>query len=262
MWYTQADFLSTMVYQNMNQFVDYGKSSCSFDTDSFRELLEVSSRLPASNDQMMPETEAETDMYSGDEMQKLQAGDLLLSNGYCSGSYEVKNMYRLYTADNGIVRVGYPTDNGNGAVLNIYGGLAISSKCADPEGAWQFVKTMLSDEVQQNQWSFPVTRTAFDKVMADAMKKESYQDENGETIYVDSVGYIGEAEYTIGELTQEQADAFLAYVNDATVSGNYDTDILNIVTEEAAAFFAGDKTADEVAKLIQNRVTIYLGETS
>ena len=262
MWYTQADFLSTMVYQNMNQFVDYGSSSCSFDTDSFRELLEVSSRLPASNDQMMPETEAETDMYSGDEMQKRQAGDLLLSNGYCSGSYEVKNMYRLYTADNGIVRVGYPTDNGNGAVLNIYGGLAISSKCADPEGAWQFVKTMLSDEVQQNQWSFPVTRTAFDKVMADAMKKESYQDENGETIYVDSVGYIGEAEYTIGELTQEQADAFLAYVNDATVSGNYDTDILNIVTEEAAAFFAGDKTADEVAKLIQNRVTIYLGETS
>ncbi|MBQ9270372.1 MAG: extracellular solute-binding protein [Oscillospiraceae bacterium] len=260
MWYTQADFLSTMVYQNLNQFVDYGSSSCNFDTDSFRELLEVSSRLPASNEELTPEND--TDYFASDEMQKLQAGDLLVTSGYCSGSYEVKNMYRLYTADNGIVRVGYPSDSGNGAVLNIYGGLAISSKCADPDGAWQFVKTMLSDEVQQNQWSFPVTRTAFDKVMAEAMKQDSYQNENGETVYVDSVGYIGEAEYKIGELTQEQADAFLAYVNGATVSGNYDADILNIVTEEAAAYFAGDKTADEVAKLIQNRVTIYLGETS
>ena len=79
---------------------------------------------------------------------------------------------------------------------------------------------------------------------------------------MDSMGYIGNVEYHIGELTQEQADAFRDYVNSAAVAGSYDEDIMNIITEEAAAYFAGDKTADEVADLIQNRVTIYLGETS
>jgi multiple sugar transport system substrate-binding protein len=37
---------------------------------------------------------------------------------------------------------------------------------------------------------------------------------------------------------------------------------MDIITEEASAYFAGDKSAEEVTKLIQNRVTIYLGETS
>ena len=171
-------------------------------------------------------------------------------------------MYRLYLPENGIVRIGYPTEGGNGALLNIYGGLAISSRCKDPDGAWQFVKTMLSDQVQEDQWSFPVTVKAFDKVMEEAMKRDSYQDENGQTVYVDSVGYIGDVEYHTGELTQEQADAFRDYVNGAAVAGSYDEDIMNIITEEAAAYFAGDKSAAEVADLIQNRVTIYLGETS
>ena len=47
--------------------------------------------------------------------------------------------------------------------------------------------------------------------------------------------------YKMGDLTQEQADAFRDYVNGATVSGNYDTNIMDIVIEESAAYFAGDK---------------------
>ena len=260
MWTTQADFLTMITYQNINRFVDYGKASCSFNTDEFKALLEAASRLPVNSDDMVG-TEEEMMNY-GDEMQMLQAGDLLLSSSYCSDSYGLKNMYRLYLPENGIIRIGYPTDGGNGALLNIYGGLAISSWCKDPDGAWQFVQTMLSDEVQEDQWSFPVTVKAFNKVMEEAMKRDSYQDMEGQTVYVDSMGYIGNVEYHIGELTQEQADAFRDYVNSAAVAGSYDEDIMNIITEEAAAYFAGDKTADEVADLIQNRVTIYLGETS
>ena len=46
-------------------------------------------------------------------------------------------------------------------------------------------------------------------------------------------------------------DAFRDYVNGAAVAGSYDEDIMNIITEEAAAYFAGDKSAAEVADLIQ-----------
>ena len=260
MWTTKADFLTMITYQNIGRFVDYGKSTCNFNTDEFKQLLEASSRLPENSDDLITSEEEMT--YYGDEMQLLQAGDLLLSTSYCADSYGLKNMYRLYLPENGIIRIGFPTDGGNGALLNINDGLAISARCKDPDGAWQFVKTMLSDDVQEDQWSFPVTVNAFNKVMEEAMKRDSYQDMNGETVYVDSMGYIGDVEYRIGELTQEQADAFRDYINNAAVAGTYDQDIMNIITEEAAAYFAGDKTAEEVADLIQNRVTIYLGETS
>ena len=62
--------------------------------------------------------------------------------------------------------------------------------------------------------------------------------------------------------TQEQIDDFKSYVDGASISGSYDSDIMDIITEEAGAFFSGDKSADDVVKLIQNRVGIYLGETS
>ena len=267
MWSTQPDFLANMVYQNMDQFVDYGKATCAFDTEAFKSLLEMSSKLPAGEEELFG-GEDDEDIFSdynmyGDAMQMLQSGDLLLASGYGgSGSYEIKMMARLYTKENGIVRIGFPVENGNGALLNIYSALAISSKSKNQEGAWQFVKTMLSDTVQEEQWALPVTNKAFDKVLAETMEKEYYTDENGEKVYVESTGYIGDTEYKIGEVTQEQADAFRDYVNNATVAGAYDSDIMDIITEEAGAYFAGDKTADQVADLIQNRVSIYLGETS
>jgi len=36
--------------------------------------------------------------------------------------------------------------------------------------------------------------------------------------------------------------------------------IYDIVWEEVQVFFAGDKTADEVAEIIQNRMSLYLNE--
>lgn len=258
---TQADFLSNMVYRNMSRFVDYGKAECFFDGDEFKSLMEVSAKLPEDYNYGESEDGVAYAVSSGDEMEMLQTGDALLSSGWLSSSYELKNFYNLYIKENGIVKIGYPSDSGNGATLNVYGGLAIADKCANKDGAWAFVKTVLSDDFQNEQWNLPVTVSAMDKILAEAMEKEYYMD-GDEKVYVDSVGYIGNTEYPMKELTQEQADSFKDYVNGATVVGNYDSDIMEIVTEEAAAYFAGDKTADEVAKLIQNRVSIYLGETS
>ena len=41
---------------------------------------------------------------------------------------------------------------------------------------------------------------------------------------------------------------------------NYDQSILDIVMSEAQAYFAGQKSADEVARLVQSKVNIYVNE--
>ena len=46
----------------------------------------------------------------------------------------------------------------------------------------------------------------------------------------------------------------------ATKMMDYDMSIINIVKEEAAAYFAGQKTAQEVCKLIQSKANIYINE--
>jgi len=40
----------------------------------------------------------------------------------------------------------------------------------------------------------------------------------------------------------------------------YDENLMNIIREEAAAYFEGQKSAEEVAKIIQSRVKIYVNE--
>ena len=39
-------------------------------------------------------------------------------------------------------------------------------------------------------------------------------------------------------------------------------EITNIIAEEASAFYCGQKTAEEMADIIQNRVTVYINENS
>ena len=43
---------------------------------------------------------------------------------------------------------------------------------------------------------------------------------------------------------------------------SYDMNILNIIQEDAAAYFAGDKSAEDVAREIQSQVKLYIMEQS
>ena len=68
-------------------------------------------------------------------------------------------------------------------------------------------------------------------------------------------------EIKIAPLTQEERDYIADYIKGITkVSGGYDVHIQEVIDEEIKAFFAGDKTAEEAAKMIQNRISIYISE--
>ncbi len=61
-------------------------------------------------------------------------------------------------------------------------------------------------------------------------------------------------------LTQKQADKIKALVEAVnTVTFNY-SDLMTIIEEETGAFFEGQKTAQEVASLIQSRASIFISE--
>ncbi|MDE7043538.1 MAG: hypothetical protein K2O97_00695, partial [Acetatifactor sp.] len=64
--------------------------------------------------------------------------------------------------------------------------------------------------------------------------------------------------------TQEDVDIILDLIDKArpiSNSGGND-EILNIINEEAAAFFQGQKSVDEVTNIIQSRINIFVSENS
>ena len=252
---TSQGLLSSLLGWNYDRFVDYATASCTFDSPEFISILKMAAALPEEYD-----WENETMIYM-DEIQMLQEGSCLLSNGYLSDSWSVKNFYNIYTPEHGILNLGVPGNETATGTLNVYYGLGISASSKNQDAAWTFIKTMLTDDAQASYYEIPVTVSAFEKHMAEAMEKPYYM-EDGEKVYYDDYTWIGETEYVLEPLTQEQVDDFKNMVNNAVYAGNFDEEIYNIINEESAAFFAGDKSAEEVASLIQNRAKIYLGETS
>jgi ABC-type glycerol-3-phosphate transport system substrate-binding protein len=253
-WFSQSDFLNNMVYTYMSDFVDYANATCSFDSEEFQQLLELCSQFPEEYDY--------DNAYAGDTMEEVQTGNALVYEEYMSTADEIVYFYQLYSQANGFTAIGYPTSTGNGAKIYASSPVGISSKCQNQAGAWEFIKSLLSDENQLGSWYLPVTNSALNQVLEEAMEQSYYTDEYGNQQSDDRTYWIGDTAYTVDPITQEQADAFVEYVNGATTVATYDSDIMDIVTEEAEAYFAGDKSAEEVTKLIQNRVSIYLGETS
>lgn len=264
-YYGQETFVTQMTYMNMEQFVDYGTGTCRFDSPEFKLLLEAAACM-ISEDEMNAIQEAQSEAIENgtyvyvDEYQLVQNGEVLMAAQWMSGSYSVKYLYGLYNQENGFVHVGFPQENGNGVRINVDNCIAIAAGCQQQEGAWAFVKSLLGEKVQSEVWSFPVSVAAFDQVMEEAMERSYYMD-GDEKVYYDDYGWIGDVEYPMAALTEEQVEDFKALVNGASKSGTYDTEIMSIIQEEVGAYFAGDKTPEAVMALIQNRVTIYLGET-
>jgi len=66
--------------------------------------------------------------------------------------------------------------------------------------------------------------------------------------------------YEYRTTTEEEADLLEYLISVAKPSGNSNTEIMNIITEEAGAYFKGQKSAKDVASVIQSRVQVYVNE--
>ena len=60
--------------------------------------------------------------------------------------------------------------------------------------------------------------------------------------------------------TQEEIDQLMALYNAAEGIVDYDVNLMNIITEQAGAYFAGDRSLDDTVAAIQSRVGLYLAE--
>ena len=93
---------------------------------------------------------------------------------------------------------------------------------------------------------------------------EIVMDENGEPIIssgASSTEFEDGWSYTYRMPTQEEVDKVMELMNVAEpVFYNGDDEISKIINEEAEAFFKGQKSVDEVAGIIQNRIHNYVGE--
>ena len=161
-----------------------------------------------------------------------------------------------------ITLAGFPSSNEDGSVIRPNIQLAMSAKSKNKEGAWAFLRTFLTEEYQKNEvnYCFPLSIKRLEEMATEAMKKPYYMDENDNKVEYDDIYYVNGVEITIPPMTQQEADELKEKLYGFTQIYKRDETLLNIIKEEAAPYFAGKKTAKDVAGIIQSRVQIYVNE--
>ena len=257
---TRDEILSQCLAMDASYYVDMGKAKCNFDSDAFKSLLIYVKNLPEATDDYYEK------LYNSgffDSYETMYREDrVVLYNEYLSDptSY-IRDVYGYMGEE--CVFIGYPTMEGNGSMLSFYNSSSISSKCAAPEVAWDFVKYYLTPEYQDTiSWQIPASMSKYDEICKEAMKMPTYTDyETGEEIENPPTFWMNGQEIPLPLLTQADADKLKSFILSVDkLQCTLSDDILNIITEEAAPFFEGQKSVDDVASLIQSRVSIYINE--
>lgn len=249
----RSDIFYYMMMFNMNDYVDWQTGECHFESDNFIKMLEFAATFPEAIDW---ESEGYVDEYTA----VMEGMALLVPAGI--SDFESYQMYKaMFGGD--ITYIGFPSENGCGSVFSITGGLAISANSPHKEGAWSFVRNIFTKEYgMYNSWSLPVNKELFDMLLAKAMEKDMYIDEEGNEVERSKGGW-GWGENLMVEIyaaTQEDVDQIMDLMSRIDSTMSFDESMMGIIQEETGAFFAGQKSARETASLIQNRISIYVNE--
>ncbi len=254
---SRDNILMYLCMLNMEEYINWSNGKCSFDSEEFKSLMEFAKSFPEAIDYGDKEEPREW----VDESVQIANGQQLAMFVSLYDVYSFQYNMNIF-GENGVFK-GLPGAQGGGSVANIEGGLAMTTSCKNKEAAWEFMRVLLTEQYQKdNTWSLPTNKNVLESKIQDAMKQEYYTDENGEKQplsmgqYPDATGQY--VDYYA--MTQEQADKTMELINSVKYIAQYDTSIMEIVQEQAAAFFDGTKSVDETAKLIQSRVSLYVNE--
>ena len=231
------DILNNLCMQYMDHFIDGKAKYCNFMTDEFYDFLEVSS--------FFPDFDGSEDAWNI-IMKGFEDGENVLA---CVniGDFNSYEYYRSLFAGKGKI-MGYPNDNGNGVGIQngSYSAPAIMANCQHKEEAWEFIKsTLIKNTETLHMPVFVSYLPSLDKIMNELEERA----QSKEALETTTPPVTGSEIRMIRELL-EGADAIQAG----------DADILEIISEETGAYFAGQKNAETTAEVIQNRVTLYLNE--
>lgn len=265
---TRDSILQNCLALDMDEFVNWGTGECRFDSQQFIDLLNFAARFPESFDW-------ENYDYSTEESttSRIAQGKQMLVQ---TSVYQIEDLfYNQYIESFGgnVTFIGYPTASGTGNMLGIEGnGFAMSSKSQYKDVVWDFLRIFMTKDYQeQSVWSLASRKDIFDEKAQEAMTIQYQMDEDGNEILDEEGNKIPIARYdrwneTTGEseevyaIEPEQIDQLRELIASTEKRANYDSSIFDIVNEQAAAFFQGQKSAEEVAKLVQSKANIFVNE--
>lgn len=236
---------------SMNNFIDWQTGECYFTSDDFINMLVFCNGFRSTYG-----IESEKPI-----LEIFQDGEALLYPVSMNNVWEIRADKIILGAEE-ITYVGYPVmeaDKKNAVSGNVIQTgeirLGINKNSDKKEAAWKFISSFFTLDYQKNNVrALPLHKQAMEDKIRLAL--EGVTEENAAY----HILFDGSEPIPVTQITQEDAKQLRTIITGTTRSSNVDYDLYNIIQEEAAAYFAGEKTQTEAAEIIQGRVKIYVSE--
>lgn len=254
---TRDGFMSMAMQFCGNDFIDVKTGKCSFNTENFINMMEYAKTLPEEID--WDSMYGNGDYWTTQETQ-YRDNRTLLMNLYIGN---IRNLNYQLNGNFGepVTFIGFPTESGKGSYVSANQSFVLSAKSANLDGAWEFIRYYLTEDYQKEMdWGLSVNRQVFMEQAQEATKKPTYKDENGNEVEYEDSYWINDEEIPLPPLSQEQVDQIVNFVSSVDRAYYYNDNVLNIINEEMGAFYSGQKSAQDVANVIQSRAQIYVDE--
>ena len=222
-WNTPGNLFHFCVPFCIGAYTDRNAGTCNFETQGFYDCLAWCRTW--GGDGSTPE-EAETTLV---KLTSIRGVDQLAGRS----EYVEKNWF----GEPGYTYAGFPTQSGSGSTYQILSSLGLGTQCSNPDGAKAFF-----------DFCFAYSQ--------DGALPASFQRLQSELAAYKATDPGG------GEETISEADAaqFYDLLDSITVLAGLDGQLSEIIQEEAAGYFAGSMTAEQAARNIQSRASLYLQE--
>ena len=165
--------------------------------------------------------------------------------------YSFENYIDCYSDyGDGLGIYGLPSFDGRGPMTISDEFVSISAGTIDVEPCIEFVKLLLSYDIQSTKFCNPINRDAL-RFTAEE-KLEAYNS---------SLDRLLETDPSAGQkMTSDAIDKYIELLSSSYGGINIGSEIENILREESSAYFNGSKSLDDVIPVMQNRVQTVLNE--
>lgn len=243
------DFLLSNLSELIQECVDPAAATCDF--SQLQEVLVAAAGCDFSGE-----------FYSSD----LDEGSVKMEGAYISSVEE----YNSIVEDGRYTLIGMPSADGRCTASFTFSCLlGISSASNNTDGAWDLIHYAVCEYPYEDMVSLyglsnyrPVVEVEIAQLLDPASKYGDVEitgsEDEGYTI--DGVYYEPGIISMTPAITQDVVTSFWDYLDSISLYYAYDSAISNIVLEESVAYFNGDKSAADVIDIIENRVSIFLGE--
>ena len=246
-WMTREGFLQTALAFS-GDLINWTALEANLDSEAFIQLLEIASRLRPSE---------EGGEHGGEwfhPVGRMMRGEQLIAMQHIWGA----NSYQEFvSALEDVTVLGMPSEEGGAHIVHLSDGIGINAASDLQEEAWEFARRFFLPSAEVN-WNFPLRIDLYEAMIAEAMIPRL--DAEGEEVMHDMVWIDQDTQIPLYALSAEEAAGLREIVESASLMFRFDESVWEMVQEEIAAFFAGDRSAADTARILQNRVQTLLRE--